>query len=73
MLVYKLNYVFAFSILAFFIFFCSKDEEGNTTDDTANSSTPNILLIIADDLGKDAIKGYQEGSINQTLPILMQL
>ena len=57
----KLKYLFAFSILAFFIFSCSKDEESNVISPT--TSTPNILLIIADDLGKDAIKGYQEGSI----------
>lgn len=64
----KLKYLFAFPILAFFIFSCSKDEQGNTTDDNANSSTPNILLLIADDLGKDAIKGYQEGSIKPNTP-----
>jgi arylsulfatase B len=62
----KLKYVFAFSILAFFIFSCSKDEEGNVISPT--TSTPNILLIIADDLGKDAINGYQEGSIKPNTP-----
>jgi len=32
------------------------------------SSTPNILLIIADDLGKDALKGYSEGSLKANTP-----
>lgn len=31
-------------------------------------TSPNILLIIADDLGKDAIKGYTEGSIKPNTP-----
>ena len=62
----KIKYVFALSILTLFIFSCSKDEEDNLISTT--SSTPNILLIIADDLGKDAIKGYQEGSIKPNTP-----
>ncbi|MEM7359434.1 MAG: cytochrome c peroxidase [Pseudomonadota bacterium] len=35
-----------------------------------NSATPNILLIIADDLGKDAISGYAEGTIKPSTPNL---
>ncbi|NIJ45281.1 arylsulfatase A-like enzyme [Wenyingzhuangia heitensis] len=31
-------------------------------------STPNILFIIADDLGKDAINGFSEGQIKPTTP-----
>jgi len=34
------------------------------------SQTPNILLIIADDLGVDALNGYNIGSINPTTPNL---
>ena len=47
------------------IFSCSKDD--NNLDPTI-TDTPNILLIIADDLGKDAINGYQEGSIKPNTP-----
>lgn len=44
---------------------CKKE----SSDDTATeSAAPNILLIIADDLGKDAIKGYAEGSIKPNTP-----
>jgi arylsulfatase B len=64
----KIKFLFAISILTFFFFSCSKDEKTNITEDTTSSSTPNILLIIADDLGKDAIKGYQEGSIKPNTP-----
>lgn len=42
---------------------CSKD----TSLFTAQTS-PNILFIIADDLGKDAIKGYLEGTIKPNTP-----
>jgi len=34
------------------------------------TGTPNILLIIADDLGKDAINGFSEGSIKPQTPHL---
>ena len=43
---------------------CSKDDE--TT--LPNVESPNILLIIADDLGKDAMNGYNEGSIKPNTP-----
>jgi arylsulfatase B len=55
--------------LALFILVCSsckkEDEEAITT---RTDSSPNILLIIADDMGKDAIKGYSEGSIKPNTP-----
>lgn len=43
---------------------CSKEDE--PIPPTADA--PNILLIIADDLGKDAIMGYTEGSIKPNTP-----
>lgn len=63
-------------IAIFFSLFSCNDEEGiietmppptvNTTNPTEN--TPNILLIIADDLGKDAINGFSEGNIKPNTP-----
>lgn len=38
---------------------CSKEN----TSSVSSVSSPNILFIIADDLGKDALKGYTEGVI----------
>ena len=61
----KLNYVFVIMIFVLSILSCSKDD--NNLDPTI-TNTPNILLIIADDLGKDAIDGYQEGSIKPNTP-----
>jgi arylsulfatase A-like enzyme len=59
-----------FSILLFVavIFLsCSKDDGPNINPETTQSS-PNILLIIADDMGKDAAPGYSEGSVKPTVP-----
>ena len=46
---------------------CNNDE-GNTEITTPTESPPNILLIIADDLGKDALNGFSEGSIKPNTP-----
>lgn len=49
------------------LFFC-----GCKSDDTSGTPTPsdqpNILLIIADDMGKDATAGYTEGNIKPSTP-----
>lgn len=46
---------------------CSEDDE-NVDNPNLMDRSPNILLIIADDLGKDAISGYSEGSIKPITP-----
>ena len=53
------------SAICFIITFssCKKDEMN-----LPETGTPNILLIIADDLGKDAINGFAEGSIKPQTP-----
>ncbi|MBK8546055.1 MAG: sulfatase-like hydrolase/transferase [Saprospiraceae bacterium] len=51
--------------LAFATISCKEESMGEIPDKTAS---PNILLIIADDLGKDAIKGYSEGLIKPNTP-----
>ncbi|PTM12696.1 MAG: sulfatase [Bacteroidetes bacterium] len=45
---------------------CKQEADVVITDPAANP--PNILLIIADDLGKDAIAGFAEGTIKPTTP-----
>lgn len=59
------------------IIFClsCNSDDGNSNNNTNNSTTPsentpNVLLIIADDLGKDAIIGYSEGTIKPNTPNL---
>ena len=40
---------------------CSKDDDIGVPD--PKESTPNVLFIIADDLGKDAMNGFSEGNV----------
>lgn len=47
-----------------------KDDSDDVAEVLVTSPKPNILLIIADDLGKDAIAGYDEGSTKPNTPIL---
>ncbi len=57
----------------FFFLSCNEeDNEGNTTPPSMNTDL-NILLIIADDMGKDATNGYTEGSIKPNTPHLDSL
>ena len=42
-------------------------------DQDGSNVSPNILLIIADDMGIDATSGYRLGSIKPNMPTLMQL
>ena len=55
---------FAFCLIT--LFTCSKDEPGQP--DPTSSTAPNILLIIADDMGKDATAGFSEGNDKPNTP-----
>lgn len=71
----------AFYILISILIFtsCSKENtfetEGNTNTETPIEviKKPNILLIIADDMGLDASPNYNVGSIKPNLPIIENL
>jgi arylsulfatase A-like enzyme len=61
------------SVLLLFIvlvtFSCSKKtDDGQTNTGISNTESPNILFIITDDLGKDAINGFSEGTIKPNTP-----
>jgi len=48
---------------------CSKKTgDGQTNTGISNTESPNILFIITDDLGKDAINGFSEGTIKPNTP-----
>jgi arylsulfatase B len=47
---------------------CSKENNEETEINLPNTESPNILFIIADDLGKDAINGFSEGNIKPNTP-----
>ncbi|MCE7996822.1 MAG: sulfatase-like hydrolase/transferase [Roseivirga sp.] len=50
---------------------CSSDESVELPEPTSDS--PNVLLIIADDMGLDATPGFTEGSIKPNMPNLEAL
>ncbi|WP_408032185.1 sulfatase-like hydrolase/transferase [Tenacibaculum xiamenense] len=54
---------------------CGKDNEevSNPTPTPTEEGNSNILLIIVDDLGKDALSGYSEGTIKPNTPNLNEL
>ncbi len=73
----KLRSIFL-SLLALIMFSCSSSVEEVIDDpiddsDPVTSSKPNILLVIADDLGKDAMINYTEGSVKPMMPTLQSL
>ena len=56
---------FIFSIITLFIS-CKKDDDSIQIDESEEdiiNAEPNILFIMADDMGKDATFGFPEGSI----------
>lgn len=76
-------------ILSILISSCSSDDDNanevqdavddtieETTEEPTNNSTsasPNILLILADDMGLDASPGYSIGSIKPNMPTLQNM
>ena len=68
--------IFTYSVMALFIFSCSsKTTAEEITEEIADNGTeddnpPNILLIIADDMGLDATPNYPIGSIKPNMPNL---
>jgi arylsulfatase B len=61
---------FIFTICLFVLFGCNKDEASDLDNEVSTPSTPNILFIIADDMGKDATAGFSEGSTKPNTPNL---
>jgi arylsulfatase A-like enzyme len=64
-----------FILIIIFIFIsCEKQSVNNSeTQEKPVSALPNILLVIADDIGKDAFPNYTEGQEKPQLPILNNL
>lgn len=64
----KVIHFFIISILVINVTSCSSDDSTTDTPEISENGSPNILFIIADDLGKDAINGFSEGSIKPNTP-----
>ncbi len=57
---------FLFIICSIILFRCDKNE--TNSEESLVSTSPNILLIIADDMGKDATYGFTEGNVKPDTP-----
>ena len=64
---YNMKY---FHLLLFVLFIVSCADDTPDNPEPEPETKPNILLIIADDIGKDAMTGYIEGSIKPSTPNL---
>lgn len=66
-----------FAVVSFFIISCSSSDsivnENPDGNPTQNESAPNILFVIADDMGLDATPGYSIGNQKPTMPNLQNL
>jgi len=61
---------------ALFIISCTTPSTPNDeidVDPDPITSSPNILLVIADDLGKDATPNFNEGNVKPNMPTLLNL
>ncbi|MDN3666898.1 sulfatase-like hydrolase/transferase [Algibacter miyuki] len=61
-----MNKLISFLFYSLVLFSCSKEEK--PTSIPSQSSEPNILLIIADDMGLDAAPGYNIGTTKPNIP-----
>ena len=64
----SIKLILSIVFLGILISSCSKKNDEATEIDLPHTESPNILFIIADDLGKDAINGFSEGSIKPNTP-----
>ncbi len=64
-----MNRLYYYLLSCAFLFLCTISDSFGQTD----PNHPNILLIIADDLGVDALKGYQDNPIQPNTPVLDNL
>lgn len=76
----KTKSFFSLLLMLSLLFSCSKTEESSIDSSTENETTdetiskkPNILLVIADDMGLDACPGYSIGTEKPTMPTLTDL
>ncbi len=71
----KLLDFFPISIVVLILFSCSSDEPTQTDNDNPviPNAKPNILLIIADDMGQDATPGFEVGSSKPQMPNLQNM
>ena len=62
-----------FLLIPLFCLNCSSPSETPIDPGTNNATKPNIVLVIADDMGKDATPNFSEGSVKPNMPTLQSL
>ncbi len=69
----KNTFLLSFVIVLFFS--CKKEADSSSTIDCGGltATKPNILLIIADDMGLDATPGYNIGTVKPTVPNIQNM
>ncbi|WP_431165513.1 sulfatase-like hydrolase/transferase [Tenacibaculum halocynthiae] len=67
----KFSFVFLVALISFFA--CSSDQVIDAGGETNNNNSPNILLIIADDMGLDATPGFNVGTVKPNTPNLQNM
>lgn len=62
-----------FLLIPLFCLNCSSPSATPIDPGTNNATKPNIVLVIADDMGKDATPNFSEGSVKPNMPTLQSL
>lgn len=66
--------IFKLAAIASALFFsCTNNDDSGIPNDNPESSKPNILLIIADDMGLDATPSYSIGNTKPNMPNLQSM
>ncbi len=69
----KLKFPFVFLVTLISFFACSSDQVIDAGGETSINNSPNILLIIADDMGLDATPGFNVGTVKPNMPNLQNM
>ncbi|MBP0902351.1 sulfatase-like hydrolase/transferase [Mariniflexile gromovii] len=68
-----MNRFLYFPLFLLIVIACSSKVEDEIKEDNNASKAPNILLIIADDMGLDACPGYNLGTVKPNMPNLQAM
>jgi len=69
----KIFYSKCFCILLLLFLSCNSGDDTPQNDPSNDQQKPNILLIIADDMGLDATPNYPIGTVKPNMPVLQNL
>ena len=67
------NFLYLFLAFILLALSCKSDEDDCCPPPPDDNTNPNVLLIIADDMGLDASPGYNIGTLKPNMPNLQNL